>query len=146
MEWDREYWQQHPRPAHDYHDDNNRPYDRHGAFIEDPVRLLNQILECGVADSSTDGGRGLSRCMVVLGRSGTGKTTGINAIRAGLEEGTDSVMAPTGKAAMVIGGSTIFNNRNGLCLPTKRCTVQGSSPETNAYLNYGNAGNKDCIH
>jgi len=57
--------------------------------------------------------------MLLLGRGGTGKSTAINSIRAQLEKGTDVVMAPTGKAATVIGGSTIFNHKYGLRLPLK---------------------------
>ena len=80
---------------------------------------LKQSCDYQQGFSSTDGGKGLARCMLLLGHGGTGKWTAINAIRVQLQEEWEMVMAPTGKAATVIGGSTIFNHKHGLCLPIK---------------------------
>ena len=51
------------------------------------------------------------------GRGETGKSTCVNAVRNTLGNNEEAVMATTGKAATVIGGSTVFSKKNGLALP-----------------------------
>ena len=79
--------------------------------------ILTDILECKYGKSSTDGGLGFSRLVFLRGRGGTGKSTCVNAVRNMLAATEEVVMATTGKAATVIGGSTVFSKKNGLALP-----------------------------
>ncbi len=78
-----------------------------------PVEGRNRI----EGESCSDGGSGFSRLIFVHGQGGTGKSTCVNAVRAQLDPVHEAVMATTGKAATVVGGSTGFNKKNGLVLP-----------------------------
>ncbi len=85
-----------------------------GVYKEPTINPFNAPIP---GQSLTDGGPGLSRCVILRGRGGTGKTTCVNAVRAQYNQEEEAVMATTGKAAAVIGGSTVFNSANGLSIP-----------------------------
>ena len=74
--------------------------------------------------------------LLLLGGAGTGKSHTINAIVNGLtqaaggQEDTVMVTATTGRAAFIIGGSTIHSWDKGLCLPCgrmQRSALKGNS-------------------
>jgi len=69
--------------------------------------------------SITDGGEGYHRGVVLKGRGGTGKSTVLNAIRSNLLQSPNQaiITATTGKAATMIGGSTIYSAQRGLAIP-----------------------------
>jgi hypothetical protein len=69
--------------------------------------ILSTILDYDEGESCTDGGTGFSRLIFLRGQGGSGKSTCVNAARAQLDPGDEAVMATTGKAATVIGGSTV---------------------------------------
>jgi hypothetical protein len=81
--------------------------------------ILTTILGYNEGESCTDGGSGFSRLIFLRGQGGTGKSTCVNAVRAQLDPMHEAVIATTGKAATVVGGSTVFNKKNGLALPVK---------------------------
>jgi hypothetical protein len=64
------------------------------------------------------------RCFLLRGQGGTGKSFTIDAICNSVSqcygEGASSIMATTGKAATVIGGSTVHSTKQGLALPVGR--------------------------
>ena len=61
---------------------------------------------------------------VLVGKGGTGKSTTIGAAEYALEQefevGCVMKLATTGKAASVIGGSTVHSRKNGIGLPVGR--------------------------
>lgn len=81
------------------------------------IQLIETLLQYGPSDSSTDGGGGLSRCCVLRGRGGTGKSYVMDYLRQNLGQGEVLATATTGKAAILINGSTVYNRRTGLALP-----------------------------
>jgi len=81
------------------------------------VRLLEAILE--EWDKPKDQ-RKFSRGVILCGKGGTGKSTAVNYVRQTmLRQGESVALAPTGKAACVINGSTFFNRNNGLAVPVR---------------------------
>lgn len=72
--------------------------------------------------SASDGGSSFHRGIVLKGKGGTGKTTTVNAVRSAffVKPGEIMTTATTGKAAMLISGSTIYNAKKGLKLPVGR--------------------------
>jgi ATP-dependent DNA helicase PIF1 len=87
------------------------------------LRLLDILLDPN-HQSSTDDGDGLSRCCILRGGGGTGKSHTMNCLKG--ENGPAFVMplATTGKAASVIRGSTAYNKKNGAAIPVGKeaCT------------------------
>ena len=73
--------------------------------------VLTQVLQYEKGFSSTDGGPGFSRLIFLRGCGGTGKSHCVNAVRNSLDACQEAVMATTGKAATVIGGSTVFSKK-----------------------------------
>ena len=94
----------------------DRLNDRQKEFFD----IANKLLAYSPGESSTDGGDGFSRCILLRGRGGTGKSHTINSIRSQLQPCEQRTFAPTGKAATIIGGSTIYNAKSGLALPIGR--------------------------
>jgi len=89
-------------------------------FFETMKILLTEYTE---NDSASDGGNGFHRGVVLKGRGGTGKSTAINAIRSDpsiIRPGEEITTATTGKAAMLVNGSTIYSAKMGLKLPVGR--------------------------
>jgi hypothetical protein len=80
--------------------------------------LAHDMIVCLVGQQSADKG-----CGMVIRRGGTSKSAVIQKVRCTLEQihgpGSVELIAPTGKAASVIGGSTAHNKTFGLGLPTK---------------------------
>ena len=93
---------------------------RQRKFVELVEKLLSYEDEDSPIKSSTDGGSGLSRCVLLRGRGGTGKSYGMEYLQQNLGPGEVLPLATTGKAATVIKGSTCFNKRSGLALPVAR--------------------------
>ena len=71
---------------------------------------------------TSDGGDGFYRGVVLKGKGGTGKSTVINAIRSSpfIKSGEEVTTATTGRAAMLVNGSTIYSAKFGLKLPVGR--------------------------
>jgi hypothetical protein len=86
---------------------------------------LNFLQECAhdaiVYLSELDPADTFSKCMLLTGKGGTGKTTTINMVTRTLEQrhhiGCVRKLATTGKAADLIGGYTVHDTRRGLALP-----------------------------
>jgi hypothetical protein len=142
IKWDRDHNWQAPQKAYD---DNHAPADvnstyasmlkSENTFIRKIVRpnQLNQkqrqahdwikeLVRAPAGTSKTDSDTGIfGRCFLLRGQGGTGKSFTIDAIVNSVsdEYGGDSVgiMATTGKAATVIGGSTVHSHKLGLALP-----------------------------
>jgi Helitron helicase-like domain at N-terminus/PIF1-like helicase len=82
--------------------------------------IIDQLLDANTV-SSTDGGNGPSRCLILRGRGGSGKSFCMRCVQT--ERGFHQVkaLATTGKAASVLfHGSTVYNRTNGLALPVGR--------------------------
>jgi midasin (ATPase involved in ribosome maturation) len=86
---------------------------------------LNFLQECAhdaiVYLSKLDPADTFSKCMLLTGKGGTGKTTMNNMVTQTLEQchqvGCVCKLATTRKAADLIGGSTVHNTQRGLALP-----------------------------
>jgi hypothetical protein len=115
---------------------SDQPYERPVVLFEDlneqqKLAFKMAVEVCGYepGESITDGGTGLSRLMMMLGRGGTGKSFTIDAIVNAVGADRVSIMATTGKAASLIGGCTLHNKEFGLSLPVNKkfAPLQGNA-------------------
>ena len=86
------------------------------------VQVCNQEL----GTSSTDGGDMLGRLLLLLGQGGSGKSHTVNSIittltrQYGFKEAQFPCFATTGKAAAILGGSTLHSWKTGFGLPVNQ--------------------------
>jgi hypothetical protein len=87
--------------------------------------LIVRAMTLEDGQSKTDGGNDVSRLQLVIGKGGAGKSYVLDSVIStlkrdyGKDDDTYLVMAPTGKAASNICGSTIHSHDEGLSLPTR---------------------------
>lgn len=88
--------------------------------------LIINALKLNAGESMTNGGNDVSRLQLLLGKGGSGKSHALDAVITTLKENDNYadenflVMAPTGKAASNMCGSTLYSNKEGLSLPVKK--------------------------
>ena len=87
--------------------------------------LIIKALMLGENESVTDGGNDVSRLQLILGKGGCGKSYVLDSVVTTMKnmhnynDDNYLVMAPTGKAASNVCGSTLHSNKEGLALPVK---------------------------
>ena len=87
--------------------------------------LIIRAMNLAPGQSKTDGGDDVSRLQLLIGKGGAGKSYVLDSVISTLkrEYSKDDdkylIMAPTGKAASNICGSTIHSHSEGLSLPTR---------------------------
>ena len=87
--------------------------------------LLIRAINLNPGQSKTDGGSDVSRLQLLLGKGGAGKSHVLDAVITTLKQkhafDNDDylVMAPTGKVASAINGSTLHSHKHGLALPVR---------------------------
>ena len=84
--------------------------------------IIERLIKYDEHESESDEGNGFHRGVVLRGRGGTGKSYAVNAVRSSdfLGPGEEITTATTGKAAMLLNGSTIYSASRGLKLPVGR--------------------------
>ena len=105
----------------DFVDTAEAPVIHRGALNEKQqkfMEVMDRLLDPNHVSSTDSGGPGLSRCMVLRGRGGTGKSHCMRCLQSELPEEQVRALATTGKAATVLfHGSTVYSQSNGLALP-----------------------------
>jgi hypothetical protein len=91
--------------------------------------LVLSSIEAPAGTSKTDSELGdFGRCFLLRGQGGTGKSFTIDSLCHSVSElygeGASSIMATTGKAATVIGGSTVHSSKQGLALPVGKAVFK----------------------
>jgi PIF1-like helicase/Helitron helicase-like domain at N-terminus len=104
---------------------------------KEPTVQLNECQERAVdivLGSIDQGGK----LVMLLGKAGTGKSTTINAIQWEVdtlfEQGATRLTATTGRAGMVIGGSTVHSTKSGLVIPVGNKGYKPLSSQTKMKL------------
>ena len=88
--------------------------------------LIVKALKLSTGEYTTHSGNDVSRLQLSLGKGGTGKTHALEVVIATFKENDNCVdenflvMAPTGKAASNMCGSTLQLNKEGLRIPVKK--------------------------
>jgi len=107
---------------------NEQQQDAHDWF----VKACSQ----DVGASSTDGGRGFARLVMLLGLGGTGKSFTVDSIittlhhQHGYSPEQIPCFATTGKAATIIGGSTLHSWKQGFGLPVNKMAFRALKGDT----------------
>ena len=87
--------------------------------------LIIRALNLQVGQSKTDGGDDVSRLQLIIGKGGAGKSYVLDSVIStfkreyAYDDENYLIMAPTGKAASNVSGSTIHSHKEGLGLPVK---------------------------
>ncbi|MFM8622002.1 MAG: AAA family ATPase [Holophagaceae bacterium] len=82
------------------------------------MEVLDYLLQDNTVSSTDSGEHGISRCIVLRGRGGTGKSHCMRCLQTERPANEVKALATTGKAATVLyRGSTVFSRSNGLALP-----------------------------
>lgn len=98
----------------------------HRNALNDKQRRFMEIMDLlldsnNVSSTDSDDGLQLSRCLVLRGRGGTGKSHVMRCLQSELRPEEVKALATTGKAATVLfRGSTVYSTANGLALPLSK--------------------------